>query len=319
MSLLLPDIGLGTAAIAGLYKPVPLAAAIETLEEAWQQGIRYFDTAPHYGQGKAERLLGDALRTKPAEDYVISTKVGRLLRPSTTRHAELNGFVDPLPFDQSYDYSYDGIMRSFEDSYQRLGLSRIDILYLHDIGMRTHGGANETYMAQLRDGGFRALERLKASGAIKAFGLGVNEVEICEDILEEIELDLILLAGRYTLLDRSAERSLLKTCLDKRTQLVIGGVFNSGILATGAHEEAHWDYGQAPQHIVDKVRSLSDLCRETNTPLPSAALAFPKTHPAVACTLLGNSQAARIKSNLQALRNTTLTTDFKTRADAIVR
>lgn len=303
MALELPQIGLGTAAVAGLYKEVARDTALQTLETAWDLGIRYFDTAPHYGQGKAERLLGDFLRDKPDEEIITSTKVGRLLSPSAVRHAALNGFVNPLPFDQNYDYSYDGIMRSYEDSLQRLGLNRIDILYVHDIGERTHGRRNDIYMAQLLNGGFRALAELKASGAVQAIGIGVNEVEICETILAQVEIDLILLAGRYTLLDRSAEARLLEMCDRSGTRFVIGGVFNSGILATGAVEGAHWDYGPAPEEVLVKVSALEVLCKAFDITLPEAALAFPIRRKQVASLLLGNGHPSRLKSNVTAIKN----------------
>ncbi len=318
MTFQVPRIGFGTAAIAGLYRPVSRSAAMETLEEAWSLGVRYFDTAPHYGQGKAERILGDFLRGKRAGDFLVSTKVGRLLSPAPAPHERLNGFVDPLPFDQSYDYSYDGIMRSFEDSLQRLGLHRTDILYIHDIGERTHGPGNARHMAQLMDGGFRALQELKESGTVAAFGIGVNEVGICERILDRADIDLILLAGRYTLLDRSAEAGLLKKCLETNTPLVIGGVFNSGILATGATPKAHWDYGQAPDHVFRKVEALSDLCEKAGITLPEAALAFPSRHNAVACILLGNGRPGRLAANIGAIRKAAVPDDFWLRSDKLV-
>ena len=318
MTFKIPRIGLGTAAIAGLYRPVARNAAMETLEEAWSLGVRYFDTAPHYGQGKAERILGDFLREKRAGDFIVSTKVGRLLSPASAPHERLNGFVDPLPFDQFYDYSYDGIMRSFGDSLQRLGLNRIDILYIHDIGERTHGPGNARYMAQLMDGGFRALRELRENGTVAAFGIGVNEVGVCERILNRADLDLILLAGRYTLLDRSAEAGLLKRCLETNTPLVIGGVFNSGILATGATPKAHWDYGPAPDDILRKVEALSDLCEKAGTTLPEAALAFPARHNAVACILLGNGRPDRLGSNIEAIKKASIPEDFWLRSDKLV-
>lgn len=319
MAVSLPGIGLGTAAIAGLYHAVDRVSADHTLETAWTRGIRYFDTAPHYGQGKAERILGDYLRGQKHGSYVISTKVGRILTPCADPPDRLNGFVEPLPFRQNYDYSYDGVMRSYEDSLQRLGLNRIDILFVHDIGVRTHGEANAIYIRQLRSGGFQALEELKRSGAIRAFGIGVNEVEICLEILAEQPLDLILLAGRYTLLDRSAEAALLEQCSATGTRLVIGGVFNSGILATGARDGAHWDYGPAPEPILRKVRRLSELCRANDTTLPKAALQFPKRHNAVASVLLGNGTPHRLEENLDALSSSQLPEQFWNEAAAIVR
>jgi D-threo-aldose 1-dehydrogenase len=299
----LPRIGLGTAAIAGLFKPVSAEEAIDTLQAAWENGVRYFDTAPHYGQGRAERRLGDFLRDKPIGSYVLSTKVGRLLRPASQYHTELNKFQLPLPFDQHFDYSYDGVMRSVQDSYQRLGLNRLDVLFIHDIGARTHGPNNEAYVRQLREGGWRALDELRRTGVVSAIGLGVNEVEICEALLDDFDLDCILLAGRYTMLDRSAERALLDRCAQKGVKLVIGGVFNSGILATGPRPGAHWDYGEAPEPVLRKVAMMQDICRQAGTTLAEAALNFPFRHQNVETVLLGNSDPTLLKRNLTALQH----------------
>ncbi|MCY4460554.1 MAG: aldo/keto reductase [Albidovulum sp.] len=319
MSLKLPRLGLGTAALAGLHQAVDRRTAMETLEAVWSLGIRYFDTAPHYGQGKAERWLGDFLRAQDRDSFFVSTKVGRVLSPSALPRPTLNGFIDPLPFDQRYDYSHEGTMRSFEDSLQRLGLNRIDILLVHDIGMRTHDADHQLHLGHLRDSGFRALEELKRTGAISAFGIGVNEVEICEEILSFQALDLILLAGRYTLLDRSAEPRLLDQCLAAGTQLVIGGVFNSGILATGAGPEARWDYGPAPSDVLRRVEALSDLCAEYGVPLPTSALAFPLRHEAVSTVLLGNCDPARLAENTAAIQGAEIPSDFWKRASEVAR
>ncbi len=308
----LTRISFGTAAVAGLYQPVSLKQAFETLQVAWDGGIRYFDTAPHYGQGRAERILGDFLRDKPEGSYVISTKVGRLLNPSSQRIDKLNGFVDPLPFDQHYDYSYDGIMRSVEDSYQRLGLNKIDILYVHDIGVRTHREDANRTTSQLVESGARALDQLRDSAAIQAVGLGVNEVEICEQLIGQLHLDLILLAGRYTLLDRSAEPTLLPLCQRHSIELVIGGVFNSGILATGAVKGAHWDYGQPPESVIKRVNELDQICKSYDTTLANASMAFPMQHPSVVSVLLGNSNPERLQQNLAGIANSPSNSEFWT-------
>lgn len=248
------EISFGAAALGGLYRACPRDQAMETLQAAWGSGIRYFDVAPWYGFGLGERYVGDFLRSQPEDSYVLSTKVGRLMRPVPTDKVPNYGYVDPLPFDADYDYSYDGIMRSVEFSYARLGLNRIDILYVHDIGGYTHGKAlNEHYLGQLLGSGIKALEELKSSGTIKAYGLGVNEVPVCLDVMHAADIDCILLAGRYTLLDRSAVAELLPLCEKKGTSLVVGGVFNSGILATGPVPDAHFDYLPATPDVLVKV------------------------------------------------------------------
>ena len=211
------EIGFGGASIGGLYRSCPREAAMETLQTAWDAGIRYFDTAPFYGFGLSERRMGDFLRDKPRDEYVLSTKVGRLLRPVPDSEIPDHGYVDPLPFAVDYDYSYDGIMRSVEFSYARLGLNRIDILFVHDIGVYTHGvEKTKVHFRQLMDSGLKALDELKSAGAIAAYGLGVNEVQICLDVMRQAPLDCILLAGRYSLLDRSAEAELLALMREAR-------------------------------------------------------------------------------------------------------
>jgi len=289
----------GGASLGNLYEAVSNENAMATLDAAWSAGMRYFDTAPHYGFGLSERRFGDYLRTKPRDSYVLSTKVGRLLKPVPQDQVPNLGFVDPLPFNLTYDYSYDGIMRSVEFSYARLGLNRIDILYVHDIGVYTHGvELTKIHLAQLLDGGLKALEELKSAGTIAAYGLGVNEVEVCLEVLRRAPLDCILLAGRYSLLDRSAEAELIPLCRDKQTSLVIGGVFNSGILATGARPGAHFDYGPAPQDVLDKVAAMEEIARQGGYPLAAAAMQFPLAEPCVATVLIGSAKASSIERNM---------------------
>ncbi|MEQ1937783.1 aldo/keto reductase [Mesorhizobium sp. CN5-321] len=289
----------GGASLGNLYEAVSNENAMATLDAAWSAGMRYFDTAPHYGFGLSERRFGDYLRTKPRDSYVLSTKVGRLLKPVPQDQVPNLGFVDPLPFNLTYDYSYDGIMRSVEFSYARLGLNRIDILYVHDIGVYTHGvELTKIHLAQLLDGGLKALEELKSAGTIAAYGLGVNEVEVCLEVLRRAPLDCILLAGRYSLLDRSAEAELIPLCRDKQTSLVIGGVFNSGILATGPRPGAHFDYGPAPQDVLDKVAAMEEIARQGGYPLAAAAMQFPLAEPCVATVLIGSAKASSIERNM---------------------
>lgn len=300
--LAVTTIGFGGAAIGGLYRECTRDAAMETLQAAWDAGLRYFDTAPFYGFGLSERRTGDFLRDKPRETYVLSTKVGRILRPVPEDQVPDHSYVNPLPFTVDYDYSYDGIMRSFEFSFARLGLNRIDILYVHDVGAYTHGAEkNAVYMAQLLGGGLKALEELKSSGAISAYGLGVNEIEVCLEVAARHPIDCILLAGRYSLLDRSAERSLLDICRKQQISLVIGGVFNSGILATGPVPGANFDYGPASQDILDRVRSMQTIATNHNVPLAAAALQFPFREPVVANVLIGTAKPSSLTRNIELL------------------
>ncbi|HEV7309279.1 aldo/keto reductase [Ensifer sp.] len=289
----------GAAGLGGLYRECTRDAALATLDAAWQAGMRYFDVAPFYGLGLAERRVGDFLRDKPRDAFVLSTKVGRLLYPVPEDKVPDYSYVKPLNFDVAYDYSYDGIMRSVEFSYARLGLNRIDILYVHDIGVYTHGAArNAVYLRQLLEGGLKALAELKSAGAISAYGLGVNEVPVCLEVLNRADLDCILLAGRYTLLDRSAVAELLPLCEKRGTSLVAGGVFNSGILATGPVEGAHFDYMPATAEVRQKVGAMQEVARTMNVPLAAPAMQFPLSSPLVASVLLGTAKPESLNRNM---------------------
>lgn len=290
----------GTAALGGLYRECPRETAMETLQAAWDAGHRYFDTAPWYGLGLAERRVGDFLRERPRDSYVLSTKVGRLLRPVPDDKLPDYSYVKALSFDADYDYSYDGIMRSVEFSYARLGMNKIDILYVHDIGVYTHGKArNDMLLGQLLDSGLRALEELKSSGTISAYGLGVNEVPVCLDVMRHADLDCILLAGRYTLLDRSAVAELIPLCEKKGTSLVVGGVFNSGILATGAVAGSNFDYRPAGTDVLDRVESMEMVARRHGVPLALPAMQFPLQHPVVASVLIGTARPSGLVRNME--------------------
>lgn len=294
----LPEISFGTANIAGMYNSVSHKQANDVLQVAWDAGIRYFDTAPHYGHGLSERRLGDFLRNQNSDEWILSTKVGRILKPSATIHEEISGFKKPLSFDQHFDFSYDGIMRSVEDSFQRLGLNRIDILFVHDLGDVGHGSNNQIYYDQFEGSGHKALSELKSQGVIKAVGLGVNQTDICERLIGNVEMDLILLAGRYTLLEQEDAFPLFEKCREHNVKFVVGGVFNSGILATGPGPEAHFDYEIAPDHIQKRVASIMKVCETHNIQLPAAALNFPKQHELVASTLIGTAKVSSLTRNI---------------------
>lgn len=297
--LALTTLGFGAASLGNLYKPVDDAAAHGAVAAALAAGIRYFDTAPHYGRGLSERRLGDALRG--AGDVVVSTKVGRLMVPddSVTDDRERDGFRSVMPFRAVYDYTHDGILRSHEASLHRLGLAKVDILFVHDIGGLTHGDAAAHYWAQLTDGGgFRALERLRHEGVIRGFGLGVNEVEVCLDAMRVAELDVILLAGRYSLLDQQALDAFFPACIAAGTAVVIGGPYNSGILATGVRSgrPLHYDYAAPSAEVVERTARIEAIADTHGIPLPAAALAFVLAHPAVATVIPGMGSPARVEA-----------------------
>ncbi len=248
---------------------------------------------------QAERCVGDALREMPRDDWVLSSKVGRLLRPRGAA-ADPGERRHVMPFEPVYDYSYDGIMRSFEDSLQRLGLSRIDILYVHDIGIYQHGGeAHPALMRILRDSGYRALEELRRSGAVSAIGIGVNEREVLLEALEWGEWDAFLLAGRYTLLEQAPLDDLLPKCLARGTSIVVGGPLNSGILAG----RDTWNYRTAPPEVVARVEAIRVVCDRYRIPLAAAALQFPLAHPAVAAIIPGPRNADEFCANLELFRH----------------
>ena len=292
-------LGLGCAPLGNLYRALDDLEAFDVLQYAWQAGLRYFDTAPHYGQGLSERRVGDLLRGHRDEAYVLSTKAGRLLK--TAGYAKIRyGYHSPMPFDIHYDYSYDGVMRSFEDSLQRLGLDRIDMLFMHDLGFTTHGLDDETLFPIAMDGGYRAMAMLREQGIVKAIGLGANECEVCEAAIDHGDWDCFLLAGRYTLLDQSALDSLLPKCGGRKCSVIIGAPFNSGILAEGTRcgQTPHYDYRPAPASVIGQVRLLERICDEFSTPLAAAALQFPLAHPSVACVIPGMAHRCEIEQCL---------------------
>ncbi len=285
-------LGMGTAGIGNLYRKVSDEDAAEALQAAFDAGIAYADTAPHYGQGLAERRLGGALR----DGIVVSSKVGRILEPIAppTPGTERHGFVDGDPFEPVYDYSYDGVMKSFEASCERLGQDHVDILLAHDIGRLTHGDDHPRHLHDFLGGGYRAMTELKADGRTSAIGLGVNEWQVAEEILSHAGLDCVLLAGRYTLLEQTALQSFFPLCLKRGVSVIAGGPYNSGILTGGTH----YNYGAAPPEIVARVRALQAVCDRHGVPLAAAALQFPLAHACVACVIPGMATAAEAAANL---------------------
>lgn len=301
--LAVSELGFGAASLGNLYKAVSNDEAQSTLNTAIKSGINLFDTAPRYGLGLSERRVGDALRELNSSDYVISTKVGRILTPDKKVNVkELRyGFDTPMPFDAHYDYTYDGIMRSFEDSQQRLGLAEIDILLVHDIGVDTHGDKDPYYYQQLSSSGYKALDELRQQGLIKAIGLGVNESEICERVMELGQWDCFLLAGRYSLLEQDSLDTFLPKCESHGASIILGGPYNSGILATGVKGSSvpHYNYEPAPQDIVNRVRKIEDVCEQFDVTLAAAALQFPLGHSAVATVIPGMGSERRVTKTVE--------------------
>ncbi len=298
-------IGMGCAPVGELFARVDDVAAQGTLQAAWDGGIRYFDTAPEYGFGLSERRVGQFLRQRPHSEFILSTKVGRLLHaPRDVAKYRKTFWTGGLEFDFRFDYGYDAIMRSVEDSYQRLGLNRVDMLLIHDLDLFTHGSQLQVnaHLHQLLTGGWRALSELRASGVIRAIGAGLNDAGTVLPLLEATDLDFILLAMRYTLLEHDTLDVELPRCAERGVGLVVGGVFNSGITATGAVSGAYYNYAPATAEIMQRVGRIEAICRRHNVDLPAAALQFPLGHPSVAAVIPGALSAKQVEQNLAHFR-----------------
>jgi D-threo-aldose 1-dehydrogenase len=297
------ELGFGAAPIGNLFKAISDDQAHAVLEAAWAGGVRYFDTAPLYGLGLSETRLNRLLRDKPRESYVLSSKVGRILKavPPDQRDG-IGKWIDVPSRQEIYDYGYDATMRSLEFSLERLGVDRIDILYVHDLDIFNHGSA-EALQARLdafMAGGYRALLALRDQGVIRAFGGGINEWQPCQWLLERGDFDLFLLAGRYTLLEQEAQESFLPLCVDRGVGIVVGGPYNSGILATGPKPGAHWNYAPAPDWVMQKAARLQGVCARHGVRLVDAAFQFPLRHPAVVSVIPGGQGLEEMASNLKA-------------------
>jgi D-threo-aldose 1-dehydrogenase len=282
--------GLGCATLGGNMDAVTDAAARLIVVDAYDTGVRYFDTAPFYGYGRSEHAVGDELRGR--EGWVLSTKVGRLLKPRRKPQDASDQWRNPFPFEPVFDYSYDGIMRSYEHSLQRLGLNRIDILYLHDVDIFTHGSqaAQQKMFRQAMDEAYKAMDELRRTGEIKAIGLGVNEAQPIADAMQHGQWDAFLLAGRYTLLEQESLHTLFPAVEKHGASIVIGGPFNSGILVGGST----FNYSRAPEAVVTKVKKMAEVCARHNVPLAAAALQFPLANKLVASVIPGPRSAAEL-------------------------
>ncbi|MER6123569.1 aldo/keto reductase [Streptomyces sp. NPDC001795] len=276
----------GAAGIGNLYTEMSEEQAYEAVQAAWQSGIRYFDTAPHYGLGLSERRLGAALREHPRAEYTISTKVGRLLEPTDEGGDDLaNGFAVPATHRRVWDFGADGVRRSLEASLERLGLDRVDVVYLHD---------PDDHAEQAFREGYPALEKLRSQGVVGAIGAGMNQAEMLTRFVRETDVDVVLCAGRYTLLDQRALTELLPAAVERGVSVVIGGAFNSGLLAA-PRPGATYNYATAPGELLDRALRLSASAERHGTTLRAAALAFCAAHPAVASVLVGARSAAEVR------------------------
>jgi D-threo-aldose 1-dehydrogenase len=303
-SIKFTEMGFGTAPIGNLLRVVSEADAQATLAAAWTAGMRYFDTAPLYGAGLSETRLNHFLRGKPRSQYIVSTKVGRVLQVCPPKERlGIGKFFDIPSRREVYDYSYDGIMRSLEFSLERLGLDSVEILFVHDIDIFNHGtaAARDAHVETLMKSGYRALTRLRDEKVNKAFGGGVNEWEVCEILANRGDFDLFLLAGRYTLLEQKALDSLLPLCEERGIGIVLGGPYNSGILAVGPKPGATYNYTKAPKDILERVRRIEAICKRHKVKLPEAALRFPLAHPSVVSVIPGGVTPQQVKLNVKTL------------------
>lgn len=285
--------GFGGAPIAGLYESVDDDQALGCLAQAWDDSIRYFDTAPHYGAGTSERRIGSFLAGKPSAEWVLSTKVGRLLdsdasgpstRPDSPHGA---GFVGETGVRRVFDFSRDGVRRSFDASVARLGVDHVDILFLHD---------PDDHWQQAVDEAWPALAALRDEGAVRSIGAGMNQSAMLARFVQDTDMDVVLLAGRYTLLDQGALDDVLPACLERGTSVVLGGVFNSGVLAN-PDRNLTYDYGQAPRDVLERARRIADVCTRHGVDLPAAALQFPLAHPAIATVVIGERSREEVTQN----------------------
>jgi D-threo-aldose 1-dehydrogenase len=288
----------GTAPIGNLFRPIDEATSDAMIRQSWEAGVRYFDTAPFYGHGLAELRLGHSLRWRNRDDYIVSTKVGRVLKPARRRDIDFTLWTEGAANRLEFDYSYDGTMRAFEDSLQRLALEHVEILFIHDIDKFTRGPEQPDVFRQAMDGCWKALESLRRQGAVKAIGVGVNEWEVCHAALQQHDFDCFLLAGRYTLLEQEALNDFLPLCEKRDVAVVVGGGFNSGVLAIGARPGAKYNYSPAPEWVMKRVAAIESVCKEFNVPLPAAALQFVVAHPAVASFCAGTRTAEQLAQNL---------------------
>ncbi|KXV55649.1 pyridoxal 4-dehydrogenase [Acetobacter tropicalis] len=289
----------GTAPLGNFAREMEEENAQAMIERAWDAGIRFYDTSPMYGHGLAELRLGQTLRWKKRDDFVLSSKVGRRLSAAKRSEIDFAPWKNAAPNKMTFDYSYDGAMRSIEDSLQRLALERIDVVFIHDIDRFTQGEAQPGVFKTAMEGSWKALERLRSEGVIKAIGVGVNEWEVCNEALKQRDFDCFLLAGRYTLLEQEALEEFLPRCEERGVAVLVGGGFNSGILAKGAVAGAKYNYAPAPKHILEQVMKIQAVCQNHDVPLPAAALQFVVAHPAIPAFCAGTSTLEQLEQNLE--------------------
>jgi len=292
--------GFGSAPLGNFQRPLSESECDATVDAAWGSGMRYFDTAPLYGFGLSEQRVGRRLKGRARDGYLLSTKVGRLFEPCERSEVNSGFFIDVPSFRFHYDYSYSGVMRSFEESLKRLELDRVDILLVHDVDGINHGGpaaAEERIQELIKQGGWRAIAEMREQRVVAAIGAGVNEWQPCARLLQLVDPDLFLLAGRYTLLEQEPLDTLFPQCLERQVRIIIGGPFNSGVLAG----RDTFNYGEIPAAVRERVKALSEVCKAHGVELASAALQFVMAHPAVVSVIPGPQSVRELEQNVRWL------------------
>jgi D-threo-aldose 1-dehydrogenase len=300
-------LGFGASVLGNLYSAISDEHAQETLRTAISLGLRLLDTAPHYGFGLSEKRLGATLSgLDPTQQLIVSTKVGRKLapRPDADLSRARQGFVTPEPYESEFDYTYDGVLRTYEASLRRLRRDRVDLLLAHDLGRLTHGEDHPRRFAEFVDGGYRAMRELRDGGAVGAIGLGVNETQVCEEALAHMDFDVVVLAGRYTLLEQDALDTFLPLCARRGVRVLAGGPYNSGILATGVRGAlaVNYNYVAAPPEVVARVSRIESICEAHGVPLAAAALQFPLSHPQVLTVIAGMGTPEQVEQAVDHMR-----------------
>ena len=300
--LKIKNISYGTAVLGNYYEVLSNDEASQVINKAFDLGINYFDTAPLYGFGLSEHRVGINLQLKDRDSYILSTKVGRLLSPADPKEIDRGAWKGGLNFNPYYDYSYDGTMRCIEQSMHRLGISKIDILHIHDVDYFTHKEKHlvEKYFSEAIKGAYKALEELRRNGNISAISIGINEFEMAERFLKEVDVDCVMLAGRYTLLEQNSLKTFLPLCEKNKVDILLAAPFNSGILA-GSEKNLNWNYAKASKELIDKVNSLKRICDNYNIPLAAAAIQFPLAHPVVKTVVTGAVNVKELEENVSYL------------------
>ncbi len=297
------QLGFGGAPLGDLYAKLDESDALAAPGVAVKAGLNLFDTSPLYGYGLSEHRMGRVLRQRPRDSFVLSTKVGRWFRPADPVTIDRGQWQGGLDFEPVYDYSYDGVMKSLEQSYLRLGISRIDVLLIHDVDVWTHGSreACDRRFDEAMAGAYVALDELRRSGQVQAIGLGMNEADMCARFVRAGDFDCVLLAGRYTLLEQGALDEFLPLCEQRDVNILLGGPFNSGILASGPRPGAKYNYDDAPPDVLERVTRIQTVCERHGVPMAAAAIQFPLSHPCVSSVVPGAVRAAEVKRNVELM------------------